>query len=252
MRKLAACLFCLSLFTALAAQADILIKFDDKVGNYGASSWVFDSLIKANAYYYNTSVTPNAWQAANLFGRNESNDHGIGVCDPAEGTSCGTGSGLGDINELDNSGKKELIRLTLPAGYQWVSVQLSSLDQNGYTNSAYWERGLLTTDSSGSAAGPLATICSFGPNSTGTCPVVGGSAWTASSSFEPIIGVSGGHAGDQYLFFKPYDWTGGGKTNNDFLIAAATIRRVPEPGSMAFMVSGLGMIISTVIRRRRS
>src|SRR5581483_2022687 len=58
---------------------------------------------------------------APLFGRNESDDTGLGVC--SAGESCSVPGG-GDLNELSNESKQELIRLTLPTGDSWTSVAL--------------------------------------------------------------------------------------------------------------------------------
>jgi hypothetical protein len=71
------------------------------------------------------------WLPSPLFRRNEPGDHGLGVCSEGSG-ACGTGSGMGDWNELSNLVSPEVIRLTLPDNYEWVSFQLSSLDSNGF------------------------------------------------------------------------------------------------------------------------
>jgi hypothetical protein len=53
------------------------------------------------------------WASANLYRRNETNDHGFGICNPVEGPDptnpaldCPGPSGGGDINELDNAGQR--------------------------------------------------------------------------------------------------------------------------------------------------
>ena len=89
-----------------------------------------------------------AWDPANLYRRNETNDHGFGICNPLE-SPCPGPSGGGDINELDNAGQSELIVLQLPAGYKWVSVQISSMDTNPGLPVPVPERGILYADYDG-------------------------------------------------------------------------------------------------------
>lgn len=224
-----------------SAHADT-IPFYPPVGNSGSSTATFGS-IAVQGYYY----TGGAWTmtGANIFGRNQTNDHGIGICNPAEVASCGTGSGGGDWNELSNAHNAELIRLTLSTGTSWVSVQLSSLDGNGYSsdpaNAGYWERGQLWASATG-VPGSWTLICTFGAYGTGTCVNVGG------TSVEPIFMIPAAYAGTPYLFFHPYDWRPGGtSTNNDFLVMAAT---VPEPSTILLM--GSGLLVLSLLRRRRT
>ncbi|MBZ5647040.1 MAG: PEP-CTERM sorting domain-containing protein [Acidobacteriia bacterium] len=244
MGKLASGLFCLVLLLAVGTAQATTISFTTVVGNYGASTATIGGIGVAG-FYFDTSGG-GSWKAANLFGRNESTDRGVGVCDPVEASQhlCGTGSGNGDWNELSNELAKELIRLTLPAGYHWVSVQLSSLDGNGSTHSADWERGQLLSSSSGSPSGPTSVICNFAANNAFSCSGVS----VGGTSVEPILGVPVGSANSPYLFFKPWDWTTGHhNTNNDFLVLAATIEKnnqVPEPATMLLLVSGIPALIA--------
>lgn len=234
MRRFSPWVLCALILVALGTAHANTVSFVGVVGSYGSSSTTI-GLIQINGYYYDS--TTNTWKDANLFGRNQTNDHGIGVCNPVEVTGCGTGNGGGDINELDNAGQKELIRLTLPTGYDWVSVQLSSLDKNDSTIPANWERGQIWADSNGVPNGAStigdSIICNFAPGGAFTCPYLGGSA------FEPSLGIPAGYANSHYLFFQPKDWLNGTNTNNDFLIMGAVIQPVPEPASLLFVGTGL-------------
>ena len=87
----------------------------------------------------NTYVNRDVTGAINtfLFVRNEPEDRALGVCSPGElgSTACGvpgvySGSGGGDINELSNQSKPELIRLKIDDGWDWQSVSVSSLDSS--------------------------------------------------------------------------------------------------------------------------
>jgi hypothetical protein len=162
--------------------------------------------LTATGYYLNLG----AWSPANLYRRNVTNDHGFGVCNPLQ-TPCPGPSGGGDINELDNrAGVTELIVLKLPAGYKWVSVQISSMDTNdGIVDP---EMGKLYADSNGV----------FGvPGSVGDTSLkdfTGGVDAVEATFNIPVSSTSA-----PYLVFEPYDHVNGTNLNNDYLVYKATI-----------------------------
>ncbi len=242
------------LLAAHAAYADTVVYFypptpGTMVGSYGVSTTTIQG-IEVKSYVYNSGWT----NGGNLFGRNEGTDHGIGICSSTETSSCGTGQGGGDYNEIDNSGTKEIIRLKLPAGYTWVSVQLSSLDMNGSSDPTKWEMGTIWADNNGvpgapGAIGDAGWSCNFitGPSVPGgNCTYVNGGG---SSAVQPIFMVNLPAA--PYLFFEARDWTGHSNTDNDFLVMAATIRPIPEPASILLLTTGMTAAVGSMRRKIR-
>ena len=151
-----------------------------------------------------------AWAPANLYRRNQTNDHGFGNCNPEE-EPCPGPSGGGDTNELDNAGRSELIVLELPAGYEWVSVQISSMDTN--QGGPVPERGILYADYDG----VLST--SFGAVGDTQLETFTGGV----TSVEAIVPIVPAHSTAPFLVFEPFDHSGGGGTNNDYLVYKAVI-----------------------------
>jgi hypothetical protein len=236
MRKFIGSSLCLLLFLATTTllNANTVSFVPASSGSLGTSSKSYGP-ITATAFYWNGSAWVTGVTNLSLYGRNETNDAGIGVCDPNEFSPtnlCGTGGGNGDWNELSNEISKELIRLQLAAGNSWVSVQLSSLDGNS-TGTLDDERGTLWASNSGAFDGSAVKVCNFVAfGSAGTC-------FGTTTNIEPTINISNSYSNYTYLYFQPNDWTGGGNTNNDFLIRGAT---VPEPSSLilfGFGVAGL-------------
>lgn len=174
--------------------------------------------------FYNAGL---GWFPANLFVRDETNDHGLGICNPDETCSF---PGGGDINELDNNGAQELIRLTRPRGYDWVSVRVSSLDDNSGRS---LERGQLFIDFDGLPTTLDAVLLEF----EGGGPV------------EPTFLIPAFAAQAPFLFFRPFDWDEGTNDNNDFLVYQAVLQpSVPEPATIGLL--GLG-ILALGLRRKR-
>jgi len=156
------------------------------------------------------------WSPADLWRRNDNNglDLGLGVCDPSEGTLCATGtanSAPDEFNELSDRTAPELIYLKLPAGYQWVSVTLSSLDDNSAEGGAP-ERGILWAD------------VDTTPNN-GNAEVV--TSYTGTNNGTPFtVDIPSTFGSSPYLFLEPFDFTGGGSTNNDHLVYQVTLTSI--------------------------
>jgi hypothetical protein len=207
-------------------------------GDTGSSTLIHGGTgLRVDGFYFDDFTEDWTGVGANLYIRNEPDDHGLGVCSAPE-SPCPGPSGGGDINELDNDGAQELIRLTLPAGYEWVSVQLSSLDDNDNGRPSL-EFGQLWADLDGD------------PSSLGT-PI-----WQFQGQevdVEPLFLIPGAFASAPYLFFQPFDWRPTGlSVNNDFLVYQATIDRpdrdVPEPASAGLLA--LALLAVGRLRRRR-
>jgi hypothetical protein len=222
-------------------------------------------VLTVDAFYWNGSSWSSSGNIDLYRRRDEPNDHGLGVCNPNEqsSTECAppVGTGGGDINELDNSGTPELIRLHKEDPWEWVSLGLSSLDGNDSSNSANWERGILWGSDSGSLSGVNSDLSNYG----GT--ILEMFVWDGIYP-EPDLDLEA--LDYDYLFFQPIDWSfdlaplttfsGGHKKkkktenfNNDFLIRGAVLtepdRDVPEPSSLFLLVVG-GAALAARARRR--
>lgn len=224
----------------IAANADaIVIDFstnpDSTAGELGPSLLDVNG-VDVHGFYFDGA----SWGMANLFRRNDAEDHGLGVCNPDE--DCEETDSEGDINELDNAGHPELIRLTLPSGFLWTEVAVSSLDTNGSQDPDHFERGqaFATNDSDPANAASGVAFWQFAGN----------------GAVEVTHAVEGADQLASYIFFRPYDWSGGIEEpyyneDNDFLVWQVTIEPVPEPGTVFLLAGGLlGLVLA--VRRKKS
>lgn len=170
---------------------------------------------------------------ANLWLRNQTNDHGLGVC--SEGKD-GCSNGGGDVNELDNSGNYEGIVLDKGASSpNWASLWVSSLDSNG---SSGHETGTLLWGNTLSDL--LSNYFSFSYGDFGTNVEGDVLGLSQASSFDPtaryvifVAGTPNCLAGAQT--------PGCNGTNNDYLVYGASLASVPEPPVLGLF--GLGLLL---------
>lgn len=175
--------------------------------------------IVVDAFYFSGSGYTQT--GSTLFVRRDAaEDRGLGVCSPDEQstTACTNpfSGGGGDINELDNAGGRELIRLTLPTGETWVSVWLSSLDCNGLPCTGIGsdpESGrLYYSSSNGLASGNLGTLYtsfSGSANANREIPITTIAAQTATYLY---FIPKGGHDNDYLVWKATTEGGGGGST----------------------------------------
>lgn len=185
------------------------------------------------------SYTGGTWSQASLWNRDQAApEKGIGVCDTSE-SNC---AGDGNQNELSNEKLPELIGLTLPSGYKWVSFTLGSLDTNSGTAT---ERGvLMTSNGSNPNTNTRTTLCEFASGGT----VGSGDPCSLGSSAAPDLTITSGQ-NSPFMFFKAFDWLHGTNTNNDYLVGSATITTAPEPGSFSLLAAGLAGVLCSFRRR---
>jgi len=124
--------------------------------------------------------------------------------------------GGGDINELDNAVKRELIRLTIEPGWDWVKLWVSSVDGD--------ERGrLLWSNTSVLTGTGVDLLPEAHPDFVAGGPV----------EFFLIPNANGAAA--KYLYFIP----GPTGTDNDYLVWKAEVA-TPEPGTLLLLGTALG------------
>jgi hypothetical protein len=237
----AAALTAAILFVPAAALAIPIVDFStlsvsDKVTNLGGS--VTLDGITAYAYYNDGS----GWSESYLIARDETNDHGLGVCSEGIADNCNVGgTGDGDDNELSQLDYLEAILLEKPDDDSvWTGIWLSSLDNNSGSTSQGLEDGKLYWGDSND----IATLLG-GPSSSFTYPAFGGSAVEGSL---PLPG--GFDSSAQYLLFIPGGSLG---ANNDYLVWGVDLeggqfdQPVPEPATLLLLGTGL----AAVARSRR-
>ena len=185
-----------------------------------------------NAYIQGPVVIGTSLASARLFVRNEGGTAlGLGVCTPYESVAAACradnfAGGGGEINELDNAGTPEMIRLTLEEQYRWDAVWVSSLTGS--------ERGQLRYSNDGTLSGLL-------PGASFTSYVQ-----TDPASATQRIALHGAVATARYLYLLP----GPTGADNDHLLWKVQVTHMPETSAVALL--GLGLVALAAAVRRRS
>jgi hypothetical protein len=227
---------CAALLCALPmASHALLVDFSQAgpPGNLGANTYT-SGPVTVSAFYLSGNTYTNAPDnnhPVTLFVRNEPlHDMGFGVCAPSEQTKSQCAypkdydGGGGHVNELDNDGTKELLRLQLAPGWTWSSLTLSSIDN---------EHGQLWYSNTPGLSKDFASFATLYTAYDGTPP-----EWRD-------LSISGAAASAQYLYLVP----GPKGSDNDHLLWKVTVSQVPEPDTVALFAIGLGLLAAARLRK---
>ena len=210
-------------------------------GAYLGTSSTTDNGVTATGFYNDGG----SWTEASLYQRDETNDHGLGVC--SEGQFwCYFGGG--DVNELSNQWYDEAIRLDKGSNATWGELWVSSLDSS--------EVGTLYWGDSNNVAELLNPVYSFSYQAGDF------GAGIVEGDILALAAASGFDATAQYVLFTPGSpiapsticvSTGDYCTrpDNDYLVWKGTVNPVPIPAAVWLFGSGLLGLVG-IARRKQS
>jgi hypothetical protein len=217
----------------LAAAAVLDFDFTTIPGSNPLASQVNAGGVTAHGFF----LDGGTYQDAALWKRNQSDDHGLGIC--SEKTDSCKEDG-GDVNEISNQKNLEVLRLTLPSGKKWTSLWVSSLDDGGSKNNEmgtlYWSN-LEQPDLSSLSSSFLFKHSNLGSEAEGNLFAISGFP----AGFDPTA---------KYLFFRAGPNPDG--QNNDYLVWGGNLSAVPEPSSTLMLLAGLAVTGSIALRRRHA
>ena len=225
MNALIRALTCATLLGVAGGAHAGIISFDFATGpgsTQGPHSVTVNGVI-ASAFDNGGAFTPDL-----LWYRNQTNDHGLGVCN-ARVENCGPG----DLNELDNVDSLEVIILENTNGGKWTSLWVSSLDGN--------EKGTVFWYNDFAVDFDLNNSFSY------TAGVFAGGVVEGDILALPAASAAGFDPTASHLLFIAGD-TSFEQGDNDYLIWKGTVR-VPEPGTLGLL--GLSMVVAGFASRRR-
>ena len=226
------------LFSVPSHAATVSFDFAGSGGYLGTSS-IGDNGITATGFYNDGS----SWTEASLFQRDETNDHGLGVC--SEGPFwCYVGGG--DVNELSNQWYDEAIRLNKGSNATWVELWVSSLD-GGEVGTLYW--------------GDSANVADLlNPSNSFSYQAGVFGAGIVEGNILALAAASGFDATAQYVLFVPGSpitpsalcISTGGCTlpDNDYLVWKGTVNPVPIPAAVWLFGSGLIGLVGIARRKK--
>jgi hypothetical protein len=169
-----------------------------------------------------TGYANSLTNVVSLWLRNQTNDHGLGVC--SEGaTACSTGGG--DVNELSNQLNAEAIVLERPDGFSWVELWVSSMDSGGTGGS---EEGIL-----------------YWGDALGVWNGSFGFAYPGINIEGDILALAAAAGFDENAKFVMFVNNSASGTNNDFLVWKGVLegpQKLPEPGTLLLVGVGLAAL----------
>jgi len=234
MSKFLSSIACAVLAVASMSAQATSVSFDfagNPVGDLNTNT-LTDNDVTATSFYWDGA----AWSAADLYRRNNNNDHGLGVCSPPE-TACqgGTGNaGGGNVNELSNQEVYEVIRLDKGAHASWTELWVSSLDSSEVGTLFWGNSGDIDTLLSGSMFSYDST--NFGASVEGDIL-----ALAAAAGFDD---------GAQYVLFTPGSTALATGTDNDYLVWKGAVSVVPVPAAVWLFGSGLLGLVGIARRKK--